>query len=84
MKAALYTLWHVVATFGLVSLWAHHPTAVPPPPDAFIDWMLALHGAENGEDLSVVESHYVIVVSFLAVVIVTGLVHYFWKHRHKA
>ncbi|HEV7929222.1 MAG TPA: hypothetical protein VGP12_03720 [Nitrosospira sp.] len=87
MRTALRFLWYVAATLVLVWLWAHHPTAVPPPPEGFIDWMLVIHGAENGEDLSVVETHYMLAVSFIVVAGGTLLGRYtlrFLKRPHTA
>jgi hypothetical protein len=84
MKTGLYVLWHIAATLGLAALWGRHPDALPPPPAGFIDWALVFHGVQNGEDLSDVETHYMLAICFIVVAVCTFLARLAWRRSRKS
>lgn len=51
-------------TFGLTTLWGHHPRALPAPPEWVINFLVQAYEPENAEELDDLELLYSLVVCF--------------------
>lgn len=83
-KITLVTLWLLAGTVILVSVWAKHIDYVPSPPMAFSLWLSDLAGAKDAEAQSILDVHYMLVVSFLVLSFFTFIAMFIWKRIHKS
>lgn len=82
-KVTLLTLWLVAGTVILVSIWARHIDYVPSPPMVFSLWLSDLAGAKDADAESILDVHYMLVVSFLVLSFFTFIAMFIWKRIHK-
>ena len=78
-KITLVTLWLLVGTFILVSIWARHIDYIPSPPMEFSLWLSDLAGAKTADDEANLDVHYMLVVSFLVLSLFTFIAMFIWR-----
>jgi len=84
-KAAILVLWVIVASALLTRLWLIHPEILPEFPKPLSEYLAALYGARNAEDIADLEILVGLSMSAPIVSVITYLAFFVWRgFRRKA